>query len=186
MGVSFYQDKWRPKVNFVNNGEVMYEESTIDGWFFGLSHAILPGVAQDVAKKVQVLGCTKFYKLMTENSRILEELSSLFYSFTIFAPSDEAMDNMNERLKRKMRDPEYTIKVVKYHTVQGRRTYEKFNEVHEQVPTLLKHEYLEIALPLHTTFLKSLFVQGASISNHDNLATNGIVHVVDKVFLPPS
>jgi uncharacterized surface protein with fasciclin (FAS1) repeats len=115
------------------------------------------------------------------NAGGLQDLLSGNEQYTVFAPTDEAFvevlgeDGLNDLLA----DRDRLIATVEYHLVAGR------------VPSRLlegRGAFMTVeGGVLHSDSRGGdLMVGGASVSERDIQATNGIVHVVDSILVPPA
>lgn len=108
----------------------------------------------------------------------LEETLSEEESFTVFAPTDEAFQNINATML--LEEPwRAHLKSVVLHHVLGSEIYSE--DFVEGVPA----ETLE-GTTIAIRSLDPLQVEYAEIIDEDVKAGNGVVHVVDDVLLPPS
>jgi uncharacterized surface protein with fasciclin (FAS1) repeats len=100
---------------------------------------------------------------------------------TVFAPSDEAFATALEALgmtpEDVMADPDLLAQVLTYHVVPGRYFFRQLTGGPEL--ETLQGETVQIDLT------DGVFtINGVNISDVDNVASNGIVHVIDGVILP--
>jgi transforming growth factor-beta-induced protein len=102
--------------------------------------------------------------------------------FTVFAPTDEAFAKLPEGTVETLLKPEnkdQLIDILTYHVVSGK------------VPSKVAVT-LEEATPLNEKKLKlevkdeSLFINNAKVVTPDIDCSNGVIHVIDEVLLPPS
>lgn len=90
--------------------------------------------------------------------------------FTVFAPTDDAFQKLPEgTVSGLLDDPEALKSVLTYHVVQGRLT----------AADLLEKGTVE------TLGGGTLRLQQLKVAKADIPATNGVIHVVDEVLLPP-
>ena len=99
--------------------------------------------------------------------------------FTLFAPTDNAFAQLPAgTLDALMKDPKKLSDVLKYHIVQGAQ---KVADVAKQTSaTTLQGEPVAI-----TASDNSAMVNNAKVTTPDILASNGVIHAIDKVLLPP-
>jgi len=100
--------------------------------------------------------------------------------YTIFAPRDEAFDALPEGVVEELLKPENRdtlIKILTYHVVQG----EKSSSTLQSGAT----ETLEGASVQVNVSSSGVMVNDAKVIQADIQASNGIIHVIDKVILPP-
>ena len=100
--------------------------------------------------------------------------------FTVFAPTDAAFAKVPKAtLNALAKDRAQLRAVLRYHVAKGRVTAKKVVKL-ERVKTL------NGATAAIRVRRGSVFVGGAKVTTPDVLASNGVIHVVDKVLLPPS
>lgn len=102
---------------------------------------------------------------------VLEKTESL----TLFAPDNEAFKRIN--LEEIMLDRSKLQDILTYHMVDGERPYEGL-EAEENIYTRNgKHltAHLEVG---------ELRIDNAALTRTDIRCSNGIIHVIDNVFLP--
>ncbi len=100
--------------------------------------------------------------------------------YTIFAPTDEAFDALPEGVVEELLKPENRdtlIKLLTYHVVQG----EKSSSTLQSGAT----ETLEGASVQVNVSSSGVMVNDAKVVQPDIQASNGVIHVIDKVILPP-
>ena len=101
--------------------------------------------------------------------------------FTVFAPTDEAFAALPAgTLEGLLADPEALKKVLLYHVVSGKVTA-------DQVVGLTSADSVEgspiaIAVKDGSVFLNDT----AEVVATDVMASNGVIHVIDSVILPPA
>jgi uncharacterized surface protein with fasciclin (FAS1) repeats len=99
--------------------------------------------------------------------------------YTIFAPTDEAFDALPEGVVEELLKPENRdtlIKILTYHVVQG----EKSSSMLQSGAT----ETLEGASVQVNVSSSGVMVNDAKVVQPDIQASNGVIHVIDKVILP--
>ena len=100
--------------------------------------------------------------------------------FTVFAPTDDAFAALPEGLLEKLLLPEnldILISILTYHVVSGTVLAEDVTA--GDVPSV-QGENITVATEGGVT------VNGANVIAVDVLASNGVIHVIDAVILPPS
>jgi uncharacterized surface protein with fasciclin (FAS1) repeats len=100
--------------------------------------------------------------------------------FTVFAPTDEAFAALPEgTLEALLADPEQLTSVLLYHVVAG--------EVPStEVVNLDEAETVQGEPVSIRTDMGSVYLNDAQVILPDVVASNGIIHVIDSVLLPPS
>jgi uncharacterized surface protein with fasciclin (FAS1) repeats len=102
--------------------------------------------------------------------------------FTVFAPTNDAFAALPEGTLEMLLKPENKSKLVKvltYHVVPGKV---KSTDLKDGM-TAKTVEGSEIKIKLSD---KGAMVNDAKVTAADIMATNGVVHVIDKVILPPN
>ncbi len=100
--------------------------------------------------------------------------------FTVFAPTDAAFAALPEGLVEKLLLPEnldVLVSILTYHVVSG--TVLAADVAAGEVPTV-QGETITV------TTEGGVKVNGANVVAVDVLASNGVIHVIDAVILPPS
>ena len=101
--------------------------------------------------------------------------------FTVFAPTDAAFAKVPKaQLDALLADKEALTAVLTYHVVAGRVTSADLVEKRYLTAKTVQGETLEIDAR------NSVRVNGANVVKADIPATNGVIHVIDTVVLPPS
>jgi uncharacterized surface protein with fasciclin (FAS1) repeats len=100
--------------------------------------------------------------------------------FTVFAPTDEAFAALPEgMLDSLLTDTEALSQVLLYHVVEGEVMASDVVEL-ESAPTVQGED---IAITVEGDSVK---VNEANVVSTDVVASNGVIHVIDRVILPPS
>ncbi|TNC70981.1 fasciclin domain-containing protein [Rubellimicrobium roseum] len=98
--------------------------------------------------------------------------------FTVFAPTDEAFAALPEgTLDELLANPEQLSSILTYHVVSGEVTSDQLTEGQE-VTTVN-------GAPATITLEGGPMINGANITQPDVQASNGVIHVIDAVILPP-
>lgn len=98
--------------------------------------------------------------------------------YTVFAPSDEAFKSLKpEQLQALSQDKTKLKALLSYHVLPGRLTVAE--AANGKAKTV---EGSEVALAKAGSFLT---VEDAVVTQADLPASNGVVHVIDRVLVPP-
>jgi uncharacterized surface protein with fasciclin (FAS1) repeats len=98
--------------------------------------------------------------------------------FTVFAPTDEAFAQIPEdQLSALLADKEALTSVLTYHVVSGK-------VLAEDVVKLSSAETVNGQSVDIKVEDGKVYVDGAQVVSTDIMATNGVIHVIDKVILP--
>jgi len=99
--------------------------------------------------------------------------------FTVFAPTDEAFAKLPKgTLDSLLKDKEKLAAILKYHVVPGKVTAADVSKL--SAAKTLEGQDLAIATKDGVT------VNGAKVVQTDVMASNGVIHVIDQVLLPPT
>jgi len=102
--------------------------------------------------------------------------------FTVFAPTDEAFAKLPAGTVENLLKPENKAKltaILTYHVVPGAVRA-------EQVTKLDQAKTVNGAMVKVTTKGGKVTINDATVVKADTAASNGIIHVIDKVILPPT
>src|SRR5712692_2096043 len=129
--------------------------------------------------------------------------------FTIFVPTDAAFDKLsNDQQAKLLADPGKLAKVVKYHIVPGYysaddlldrlflktlegqrlRVWSDISEVplgEEEIATYGDALSYVASDTVTTSMRESITINGGHVLQANMFADNGIMHVIDKVLIPP-
>lgn len=99
--------------------------------------------------------------------------------FTVFAPSDSAFAKLPEATVTAVTgDPELLDKVLKYHVVSGAAVLSTALSL-GQTATTVEGSDVEV------TSLSPVTINDAVVTTADVTASNGVVHIIDTVLIPP-
>lgn len=111
---------------------------------------------------------------------LVETLSS-DANFTVFAPTNEAFANLPEGVLETLLKPENKEKLVAvltYHVVAGKVMSTDLED--GMTANTVQGDEIEVSLG------EGVQINDANVAAADIKASNGVVHVIDKVILPPS
>lgn len=101
--------------------------------------------------------------------------------FTVFAPTDEAFAKLPEgTLESLLADPEALKAILLYHVVEGKVTSDQVVDLTEATSV----EGSPIAIKVMDG--KVMLNDSATVVTPDVEASNGVIHVIDTVILPPN
>ncbi|MEL6298264.1 MAG: fasciclin domain-containing protein [Pseudomonadota bacterium] len=103
--------------------------------------------------------------------------------FTVFAPTDEAFNALPEGTLTELLKPENKEKlanILKFHVVPGKVMASDIKGQKAQVATV---EGSKVNVDASSD---SVTIEGATVTQTDIAASNGVIHVIDKVILPQS
>jgi uncharacterized surface protein with fasciclin (FAS1) repeats len=100
--------------------------------------------------------------------------------FTVFAPTDEAFAKLPEgTVASLLENPEALRGILLYHVVSGRVTA-------EQVVTLDSATTVQGSEVSISVDYGNVQINDATVTTADVPASNGIIHIIDTVILPPA
>jgi len=152
----------------------------------GIVHAInkvlMPVSAMNLLEVATVLNLTTFVQYL-DTSGLSPTLKGEQGPFTLFTPTNKAFEDLPESIKRSLRDdPAKLREVLAYHIIPERKwTYEFGKDI-------LVNSFSEPnKLRLNSfRYGKVHAVNGACITKANIEACNGVIHVIQKVLLPPA
>jgi uncharacterized surface protein with fasciclin (FAS1) repeats len=107
-------------------------------------------------------------------------LTSVLYNdgpITLFAPTDDAFAALPAgTVENLLKNPKELAKVLKYHLVKGNIFSDDLNNG-SSVATVL-------GSPVSINTTEGVLVNNAKVIQSDVEASNGVIHVIDKVLLP--
>ncbi|MFP4024362.1 MAG: fasciclin domain-containing protein [Thiohalospira sp.] len=99
--------------------------------------------------------------------------------FTVFAPTNNAFDNLEDGVLETLLDnPDILAEVLQYHVVSGKVMSTDLSN--GEVSTLLSDKSINVSISDGVVTLNN----NAMVTNADNEASNGVVHIIDEVLLP--
>lgn len=100
--------------------------------------------------------------------------------FTVFAPTDEAFKKVPaDQLEALLKDKAKLTKVLTFHVVSG-------SVKAEDVVKLKSAKSVEGSPLAISVSADGVKIEGAKVTSTDIMCSNGVVHVIDTVILPPS
>jgi len=130
---------------------------------------------------------TKLAKLVGEYPELVDALNSTAANFTVFAPTDKAFEKIPEHAPKPSK--EFLKAVLSYHVVPGLYPAGRVLATHT-VPTILQGEHLsDEPEPQRLTF--KLGLRGLTVNFYSRIVainifgTNGVIHGVDSILVPP-
>jgi uncharacterized surface protein with fasciclin (FAS1) repeats len=102
--------------------------------------------------------------------------------FTVFAPTDAAFAKLPAgTLDALLKDPKKLASILTYHVVAGKVMAADVIKAGGATPATLNGATLDIQVKGG-----KVFVNGAMVTSADVPASNGVIHVIDTVVLPPA
>lgn len=102
--------------------------------------------------------------------------------FTVFAPTDAAFAKLPAgTLDALLKDPKKLASILTYHVVSGNVMAADVIKGNGAKPATLNGAVLDI-----TVKGGKVYVNGAQVTTADVVGSNGVIHVIDAVVLPPA
>lgn len=130
---------------------------------------------------------TKLAELISEYDDLVEALNSTSANYTVFAPTDSAFEKIPEHAPKPTK--EQLKAILSYHVVPDVYTAGRVLVTHT-VPTLLKGEHLS-SQPEPQRLAFRIGLRGLTVNFYSRivainiLGTNGVIHGVDSIIIPP-
>ena len=137
-------------------------------------------MAKDIVETATEAGSFKTLLTAVKAAGLVETLQGKG-PFTVFAPTDAAFAALPAgTLDGLLKDPAALKKILLYHVVSGSVTADKV--VGMTSATSVEGSPIAISVKDGTVYLND----SAKVVTPDVMASNGVIHVIDKVILPPS
>ena len=137
-------------------------------------------MAKDIVQTATEAGSFKTLLTAAKAAGLVETLQGKG-PFTVFAPTDAAFAALPAgTLDGLLKDPAALKKILLYHVVSGAVTADKV--VGLTSATSVEGSPIAIAVKDGTVYLND----SAKVVTPDVMASNGVIHVIDKVILPPA
>ncbi|MBD2433889.1 MULTISPECIES: fasciclin domain-containing protein [Fischerella] len=140
---------------------------------------------KNFAELAQAAASQGSFKILTQATKAagLEEQLTAQGPYTVFAPTDAAFNALPQGTLENLLKPEnkqQLVQLLTYHVIPGQVTSSQLTS--GDVKTV---EGTPVTIDVNST-ARTISVNGAKVTQADILASNGVVHVVDKVILPPN
>lgn len=132
----------------------------------------------NIVETAQTAGTFTTLLAAAEAAGLVETLST--QELTVFAPTDEAFDKLPAgTVEALLEDTDRLAAILTYHVVPG--TIPASEVVNISNATTVQGESLTI-----TTEDGEVMVNDAQVLQTDIMASNGVIHVIDSVLMPPT
>jgi len=161
----------------VLNGVTVQQSVEAENGIIHVIGEVLLPPEEDIVETAVSAGFSTLATALTEASLI--DALKAEGPFTVFAPTDAAFEALPEgTLTALLADPDALAEVLTYHVVSG-RVYARDLDGVVSSPTLAGY-------PVLFDLSDGAKINGVDISSTDILTTNGVIHVIDEVLLPPA
>jgi transforming growth factor-beta-induced protein len=138
-----------------------------------------PAVTEDIVQVAAAAGTFTTLLAAAEAAGLVDVLKSEG-PFTVFAPTDEAFAALPEgTIESLLANPEALRAILLYHVVPGK-------VMAAQVVGLEEAATAQGAMIAISTYGDTVRINDATVVAADIEASNGVIHVIDTVILPPS
>ena len=135
-------------------------------------------VENDIVATAVQAGSFQTLATALEAADLVEVLQSAG-PFTVFAPTDEAFAKLPEgTIEALLADKEALTRVLTFHVVSGAVTSDAIVKVPNAETVAGVNASVEVKMG-------NVYVAGAKVIKADIKASNGVIHVIDSVMLPP-
>ncbi|XP_033120366.1 transforming growth factor-beta-induced protein ig-h3-like [Anneissia japonica] len=153
-----------------------FPEFTVDVLRKELSEFGSGNFESNVVELAKTLNLNTLVELITE-AGIAEELTG---DLTVFGPTDDAFEELPKGVMAAIKnDVQMLTDVLRYHILGTKVHFNQLKKNELLLPSLLKSTSVRI-----NTYGELTTATGSPISKPDNIATNGVIHVVDRVMFP--
>ncbi|BAU07959.1 beta-Ig-H3/fasciclin [Fischerella major NIES-592] len=140
---------------------------------------------KNFAELAQAAASQGSFKILTQATKAagLEEQLTAQGPYTVFAPTDAAFNALPQGTLENLLKPEnkqQLVQLLTYHVIPGQVTSTQLTS--GDVKTV---EGTPVTIDVNST-ARTISVNGAKVTQADILASNGVVHIVDQVILPPN
>jgi uncharacterized surface protein with fasciclin (FAS1) repeats len=108
--------------------------------------------------------------------------------FTVFAPTDEAFRDLpTGALDEWLRDPSKLRSIVTYHLIDHKITDDEIHRLtaDRRTPGVPTVQGSPVVLKMEGSVHKNIFVNDAKVIKSEVETSNGVIHIIDRVLLPP-
>lgn len=120
--------------------------------------------------------------LQAADSSVLEKLADTEADITVFAPTDEAFEALGEEaLNTLLENEEQLTDLLLYHVIEGTVSSSDVTDMDGESVNTLQGSPLEIRVEDET-----IFINEAEVVTPDIEASNGVIHAIDAVLMPPT
>jgi uncharacterized surface protein with fasciclin (FAS1) repeats len=163
----------------INNAEVIIPDIEASNGVIHVVDSVLMPPENDLVETAMEAGSFDTLVTAVQEAGLVETLQG-DGPFTVFAPTDEAFAALPDgTLDSLLENPDQLAEVLTYHVVPGRVFSGDVVNV-DTAPTV-QGSGIDVSVDMGSVMLN----ESASVIQTDILATNGVVHVIDSVILPP-
>jgi uncharacterized surface protein with fasciclin (FAS1) repeats len=153
---------------------------TLAGIVLSSTHSF---AADDIVDTAQKAGSFNTLVAAVKAAGLVETLKSKG-PFTVFAPTDEAFSKLPAGTLDTLLKPEnkkQLAAILTYHVVPGKYDAKRLTRPRAKQFGIKSAQGANVEVDIR----KGVRVSGANVVKTDVVASNGVIHVIDKVILPP-
>ena len=163
----------------INNAEVIIPDIEASNGVIHVVDSVLMPPDSDIVDTAVAAGSFETLVTAVQEAGLVETLKSEG-PFTVFAPTDEAFAALPEgTLDSLLQNPDQLANVLTYHVVPGRVF--SGDVVSLDAATTVQGANIQVSVDMGSVILND----SATVVQTDILTTNGVIHVIDAVILPP-
>jgi uncharacterized surface protein with fasciclin (FAS1) repeats len=166
---------------FVNNAKVTAPDVMASNGVIHVIDTVLlpPAAPQNIVKTAIAAGQFKTLASLLQKSGLAKTLST--GSWTVFAPTDAAFAKVPKATLASLgKNPALLKKVLLYHVVKGKVPASKVVTLNGKSAKTVQGQRVEIKISGGKVFLNG----SSRVTKTDITASNGIIHVINKVLIP--
>lgn len=178
---------------FINQSQVIVTDVVASNGIIHVIDAVLtpaqstpadePGPSMNIVETAVAAGSFTVLAEALGATGLIDTLSNPDETFTVFAPTDDAFAKLPEgTLEALLADPDALSNVLLYHVIGG-AAIDSTTAISLAGENATMANGDEVAISLREG---ALFINDSAVTSADVLASNGIIHVIDSVLLPPS
>ncbi|XP_055927203.1 transforming growth factor-beta-induced protein ig-h3-like isoform X2 [Argiope bruennichi] len=166
---------------YVNEARILESDfTTRNGILHKIDSVLIPNRVRSLVEYLEIRSMTYFLKLLDVSG--IYTLLTRQAPYTLFVPPDEAFEALsNETLSDILSQPSLARTIASFHVVSGKQLTS--NAIDGQKLTPLQSQDQTLRLRIHK---KRLTVEAALVTEPDLQLRNGIIHIIDKVLIPPT
>ncbi|GFO32695.1 transforming growth factor-beta-induced protein ig-h3-like [Plakobranchus ocellatus] len=175
--------EYRPEEE-LEKSEDMMSDLAARMWHETIKHAESEPVTLDPIPGVATsLGLTELVKAVVAAG--LAETLSGPGPFTVFGPSNEAFNNLPDWEKKAIKDVKVLADILKFHVLAGKVMSSDLSN--DLVATTVEGKKLRVNLyKKKAGLVATAQCSPIDLNKVDNAASNGVIHVLNRVMFPPS
>jgi transforming growth factor-beta-induced protein len=163
----------------VNDANVVVADVEASNGVIHVIDSVIMPPSADIVGTAQAAGAFETLVTAVQEAGLVDTLQSEG-PFTVFAPTDDAFAALPEgTLQMLLENPEELAQILTYHVVPGRVFSGDVVGI-DEAPSV-QGQPIQVSMSGNSVMLN----ESANIVQTDILTTNGVIHVIDSVILPP-